>query len=143
MNPLPVWVETRGGLEFKCTGCGDCCSGQPGFVWMDEPQIDRLAAHMGLSRDAFGRRYLRRVGENISLIEHAVTGDCCFFERGKGCTVYEARPTQCRTYPFWPEVIATRETWRGEAGRCEGVREGGRLFTPEEVARIVAGEGEA
>jgi hypothetical protein len=108
---------------------------------MAEPEIDRLARHLGLARDAFGRRYLRRVGERLSLVERA-DGDCCFFERGKGCTVYEARPAQCRTYPFWPEVIVSRESWRAESRRCPGVRAGGRVFSPEEVARLAAGDGE-
>jgi len=140
VNPLPVWVEKKGGLEFSCTQCGDCCSGAPGYVWMEVAEIDRMAAHLGLARDAFGRRFLRRVGERYSLIERA-DGDCCFFERGKGCSVYEARPVQCRTYPFWPEVIASRETWRNESQRCAGIRKGGRLFAPAEVQALVAGEG--
>jgi Fe-S-cluster containining protein len=143
MTKLPLWVRKRGGLDFECTQCGACCTGAPGYVWMTEPEIERLAAHLGLDRDAFGARYLRLVWGKLSLVEKRDgSGDCAFFERGKGCTVYAARPTQCRTYPFWPEVIATRDAWRAEFAKCPGVRAGGRRFTPEEIERLLDGEGE-
>ena len=86
MKALPVWIEKRGGLDFACTRCGDCCTGAPGYVWVGEAEIERLAAARGLARDEFGRRYLRRVGTRLSLIERP-NGDCCFFEPGAGCTV--------------------------------------------------------
>jgi Fe-S-cluster containining protein len=141
LRKLPVWIEKKGGLDFACTRCGDCCTGAPGYVWMGEAEIERLAAHLGLERDAFGRRYLRRVGERLSLIEKP-GGDCVFWERERGCTVYEARPTQCRTYPFWPEVIASRATWRLESESCPGIRAGGRRFSPDEVRALLNEDGE-
>ena len=141
MTRLPVWVEKRGGLDFTCTQCGDCCTGAPGYVWLEAGEVEALAAHLGLERDPFGKRYLRRVEGRLSLVEKP-GGDCVFFERGRGCTVYAARPSQCRTYPFWPEVIATQDTWRAEFAKCPGVRAGGKRFTPEEITGLLEGCGE-
>ncbi len=140
MKKLPLWVEKDGGLAFSCTRCGDCCTGAPGYVWVGEPEIERLAARLGLARDPFGARYLRRAGGALSLVEKA-NGDCVFWEAGTGCTVYDARPIQCRTYPFWPEKVRSRASWRLEASRCPGIRAGGRRFAPAEVEALLNGAG--
>ncbi|MCH7752933.1 MAG: YkgJ family cysteine cluster protein, partial [Planctomycetes bacterium] len=34
------------GLRFKCTGCGNCCTGSPGYVWVNQAEINALAAHL-------------------------------------------------------------------------------------------------
>ena len=31
------------GLSFTCTQCGNCCTGGPGYVWISDMEIDRLA----------------------------------------------------------------------------------------------------
>lgn len=129
----------RDGLRFRCSGCGHCCTGAPGYVWVRLTEVERLAAHLGLSIDAFGKRYLRRVGRRLSLVERP-NGDCVFFDRG--CQVYSARPEQCRSYPFWPEHIASREAWEAEAGECPGIGEG-RLYSVEEIESIRDGRRDA
>jgi Fe-S-cluster containining protein len=51
--------------------------------------------------------------------------DRCVFLAPEGrCRIYSARPQQCITYPFWPEVLATAKAWRREAKRCEGIGRG-------------------
>ncbi|MEQ8765656.1 MAG: YkgJ family cysteine cluster protein [Planctomycetota bacterium] len=116
----PWWGE---GLAFECTRCGHCCTGAPGFVWVDTKEIRKLAARVGTDPETFGRRYLRRVGDRISLIERT-NGDCIFYRDGEGCTVYEDRPLQCRTYPYWPEVVRSRADWESEGRRCPGIDKG-------------------
>ena len=37
------------GLRFRCTGCGDCCTGEPGFVWVNSEEIQTLAEAIGLA----------------------------------------------------------------------------------------------
>ena len=119
------------GLAFECTRCGACCTGAPGFVWVDREEIDRLAEFKGMTLGAFSREFVRRIGDRYSLKEKA-GGDCVFWDRGKGCTVYPARPVQCQTWPFWPENIATPEEWEQVTGVCPGSGQG-RLFTVEEI----------
>ena len=40
------------GLRFECTQCGACCSGEPGYVWVDEAEIAAMANEMKMSVDA-------------------------------------------------------------------------------------------
>jgi uncharacterized protein len=49
---------------------------------------------------------------------------CVFLDANDRCRIYAARPTQCRTYPFWTEVLRSRASWRATAGLCEGVGRG-------------------
>ncbi|RME70211.1 MAG: YkgJ family cysteine cluster protein, partial [Planctomycetota bacterium] len=117
---LPRWIERRGGLTFRCTGCGRCCEGPDGYVWLELTDIERLAAHLGLDRFAFTRRYVRRIDRELALIDQP-GGDCIFYRRGEGCTVYPARPRQCRTFPFWPEILRSEANWRRAARHCPGI----------------------
>lgn len=121
-KPPEPWYAP--GLRFACERCGRCCKGpEPGYVWVSDREIARLAAALGLSVEDFTRRYVRRVFERFSLVERA-NNDCVFYEDGKGCTVYDARPDQCRTFPFWPKHFATEQTWRAAAAECPGIGKG-------------------
>lgn len=117
MSDLP-WFKD--GLKFNCTQCGDCCTGAPGYVWVNQEEIGQLASHLGLSIDEFEQKYVRQVGIRKSLVEYS-NGDCVFFDGQKRkCTVYEARPRQCRTWPFWNSNIRTPEAWAETCQVCPG-----------------------
>ena len=117
----PVWL--RDGLRFACTGCGDCCSGAPGAVWLNSQEVAALAQHLTLEPDQFERQYTRRLGLRLALHERP-GGDCCFYDpEDKRCVVYEARPTQCRTYPFWDVHVASADAWESVRRECEGARD--------------------
>src|SRR5262245_24912135 len=94
----------RDGLKFECTRCGHCCTGAPGYVWVNGEEIARLAEYRGQTVEQFSKAYVRRVGQRHSLIEKP-GGDCIFWEKETGCTVYAARPVQCQTWPFCPEHV--------------------------------------
>ncbi len=124
------------GLAFTCTRCGACCTGAPGYVWVDDAEVAALTEHRGMTVEEFGRRFLRRVGDRISLIERP-GGDCIFWDKRAGCTVYAARPIQCRTWPFWPENIESPEAWDHVTGVCPGSGRG-RVFSVEEIRASAA-----
>lgn len=110
----------KDGLRFKCTQCGDCCTGAPGFVWVNAAEIAALAKRFDMPVDEFEERYVRRVGIRKSLVEFD-NGDCVFFDTEKRrCTVYEDRPRQCRTWPFWQSNVRTPETWAQTCEVCPG-----------------------
>jgi Fe-S-cluster containining protein len=121
----------REGLAFTCTKCGACCTGAPGYVWVNDEEIANLARFRGLSVDDFGRQFVRRVGDQLSLVERP-GGDCIFWDKKVGCTVYEARPIQCRTWPFWPENLTTEENWKYVTSICPGSGQG-QIFSLEEI----------
>ncbi len=112
----------KDGLRFKCTGCGQCCTGSPGYVWVSPSEAEAIAEQLKISVEEFIQKYTRRVGNRLSLLERRRNNnyDCVFLD-GKRCTIYEARPQQCRTYPWWPENIKTPEDWKAEGVRCEGI----------------------
>lgn len=140
MSDSEAWYSPEG-LCFSCTGCGNCCRGpESGYVFVTLEEIETLAARLGISTEDFGAKYLRRVaGGQVSLIEKQNL-DCVFWTEGKGCEVYEDRPTQCRTFPFWPEVIESEEAWEVEAESCPGMGSGKR-YLPAAIESLAEGEG--
>lgn len=129
------------GVRFRCLGaeCGTCCSGKmgPGAVWVDQQEMERLAAHLGLGVHELKRRFIRRLEGRYSLKETS-DYDCIFLQPGRGCSVYEARPGQCRTYPFWGRVMASRVTWNIEAESCPGIGCDETVVAAEDVRRQLA-----
>ncbi len=123
-----------GGLRFECTGCGDCCTGAPGYVWVTRGEIGALADLCRLSIEEFEAKYVRTVGVRKSLIEFD-NGDCVFFDsRSRRCRVYDARPRQCRTWPFWPSNLKSPSAWRAMADHCPGAN-CGKLIPLDEIER--------
>ena len=122
MSDLPWYAN---GLQFTCTGCGDCCTGAPGYVWVNEAEIQALAEAIQESDlDQFKREYVRQVGERQSLVE-LPNGDCIFFDnQSRQCTVYDARPRQCSTWPFWDFNLKTPNHWRQTCAECPGSGQG-------------------
>ncbi|MEX2215773.1 MAG: YkgJ family cysteine cluster protein [Phycisphaeraceae bacterium] len=135
------WFEE--GLSFSCTQCGNCCTGPPGFVWFNDEEARAMAKERALSEDAFREKYARQFGERWSLQEVRRDGkyDCVFLRRdehGKAlCSVYGSRPTQCRTWPFWPELLESEKAWKKASQRCPGM-DGGRFFPSDQIRLIRA-----
>ncbi|HMN42267.1 MAG TPA: YkgJ family cysteine cluster protein [Phycisphaerales bacterium] len=135
----PEWFATpdpeRGrdgtGLSFSCTMCGNCCSGPAGYIIVSDDEIAALAKRLKVTVAAFTADYTHMSEEGRSLNEKksAAGLDCIFLDRekipGKAvCGVYEDRPIQCRTWPFWPSVIKTRQTWERAKRTCPGIDNG-------------------
>ena len=128
MIPRPV--------RFACLGDGCCCRARDGYgyVYLTLEDRRRLAAHLGLTTGQFTRRYTA-VTHGFRHLRHP-DRDCGFLKGGR-CSVYPARPLQCRAWPFWPENMDPG-TWRERvAPRCPGVGRG-RLYSEEEIRAILA-----
>ena len=137
----PWW---RDGLKFGCTACGRCCQNE-GEVWMDSDEFADLTLHLQKSPLAVLNEYVEMVengwvkiksGDRVRKDGNLLDDRCIFLgEDGKQCSIYEARPIQCRTYPFWPKLIMNQSNWDKEGvvpddmpgrhwspeGGCEGV----------------------
>lgn len=130
------------GLRFECTACGDCCTGAPGHVWINQQEIAALTQCLGLREAAeFEQLYVRNVGMRKSLREYP-NGDCVFFDnQNRRCNVYEARPRQCRSWPFWNSNLRTTQNWEQTCQICPGSGQGrlyslGEIETARNVIRI-------
>jgi len=131
-KPMPDKPWYHNGLKFKCTGCGACCTGEPGYVWVNKAEIAAIAAAIKIDVETFERRYTRRVGIRKSLVE-LPNGDCVFFDSERRiCQIYAERPRQCRTWPFWASYLRTPKTWAEVSEHCPGASRG-RLVPLEEI----------
>ncbi len=120
------------GLKFKCTQCGNCCTGPEGYVWVNEDEIQQIAAFINQPVGEMKLARTRPVGRRVSLKEFA-NGDCTFFDPEKrGCTIYPVRPRQCRTWPFWNSNLESPETWQEVHDVCPGAGKG-NFFSLEEI----------
>jgi len=119
------------GLHFACQACGRCCGGAPGSVWVDDGELTELAAYLNMAAAEFYRRYMRRLWRGMSLKEK-YNYDCILLDADGHCLAYEARPLQCRTWPFWQSNLASPEDWDQAANRCPGIGRG-PLYTFEMI----------
>jgi Fe-S-cluster containining protein len=140
MSPLPrptdePWYAQKG-LSFRCTACGACCTGAPGYVWVKDADIRRLAKAKGMTPEAFAKLYVRQVGDRLSLKERS-NGDCVMLE-GRKCSVYDAKPIACSTFPFWDDVVESPASWAESAERCPGMNHGD-VYDRGEIATLLRG----
>jgi len=88
-----------------CEECGGrCCIGESGYIWVTPLEIKALSNRLNLVTDEFITNYLSKIGYRYSLKESEFDDGyrCIFFDVDKKiCSVYEDRPSQCRTFPFW------------------------------------------
>ena len=101
----------KDGFEFSfdpngCNSCkGNCCIGESGYIWINAQEMQALAIHLGLPIEELKRIYLNKIDYKFSIKEVKLSSNnfaCCFFDLDKKqCSVYDVRPTQCRTFPFW------------------------------------------
>jgi len=109
-------------MRFECQpGCTECCR-QQGFVYLSEADIERAAAYLGMTPKSFERKYVYRTTNRLRLRIPRRT-HCHFLHEG-GCGIHPAKPTQCRTFPFWPELVDHPRAWAKTAKYCPGVGQG-------------------
>lgn len=123
------------GLSFNCTGCGKCCEGSPGYIWVTREEIKKIAESLNLPISDFVKQYVRQIGNKYSLKELPKDNYKCIFLKNKQCQIYEVRPLQCRTYPFWPQVLKSSEHWEQESKSCEGMQESEDKLSFEEIQK--------
>ena len=110
------------GLRFECqSGCTECCR-QKGFVYLAEADLARAAAFLGMTAAAFERHYVYRTRYRMRL--RMPRHSLCPFLRSGGCSIHPAKPTQCRIFPFWPELLEARREWNKTARWCPGIGKG-------------------
>ncbi len=102
---------TQEGFDFGfdprgCDSCeGNCCIGESGNIWINNNEIEKLAKYLNVSIEEVKLKYIEKRAYKYSIKEIQLAKDnyaCVFFDlEKKGCSIYEVRPIQCRTFPFW------------------------------------------
>ncbi|RXJ88938.1 zinc/iron-chelating domain-containing protein [Arcobacter sp. CECT 8983] len=97
-----------------CESCeGNCCIGESGNIWISRQEIEYLKNHLNISIEELTSKYIEKRGYRYSIKERKLAENnyaCIFFDLEKRqCGIYEARPTQCRTFPFWEYFKTNKE----------------------------------
>jgi uncharacterized protein len=129
-----IFDETQT-LDFKCTGCGDCCKGGGDVFFTDEDlnAIEEFYEIKDSQKAKFRKKFIQ-YKEN-GLYVHSSEIDC-FFLKDNRCEIYSLRPLQCRSYPFWPSVYRSKDSLRTLQKNCAGAMKGtGKIFSRDSVIR--------
>jgi len=93
-----------------------------GFVYLTEADLLRAAAYLGLTAAEFEAKYVIRYRTLLRLRRTPMNE--CHFLNENGCSIHPAKPTQCRLYPFWPELVEDGGAWKQERHVCPGIGNG-------------------
>lgn len=101
-----------------------------------------MAAALNLSEKTFKIRYIRTRQNRLCLVEkkNPQGGRDCIFLKDNKCQIYQARPQQCRTFPWWRENLTTPESWQLAATFCEGISPSAPLVPLSHIEEILADE---
>ena len=106
------------GLRFTCIrGCTRCCERED-FIYLTEEDVKRIAGHLGMDVKAFQAQHVYRTRRTRRL--RMRLGKCPFLLED-GCSIHTVKPTQCRLFPFWPELVASRKEWARTGRYCPGI----------------------
>jgi Fe-S-cluster containining protein len=144
------------GIHFSCMMCGTCCRGlDEGEVYLYNEDIKRLANHLNFKGfeglREFAKRYLKIIddsflwkeigGERKKIYRFKTLAfkfigndDHCPFLKDNKCSVHEARPFQCRCFPFWQMMISSNSNFINYSKKCLGLRQlKGNFYSKENI----------
>lgn len=129
------------GLKFGCIGCGNCCKIGDGYVHATREELESIAEYMNLSLEETIQTFVEQsIDEHTYELKSSSEGECIFLKDNR-CIVYELRPLQCRTFPFWPENIKSFYRWKSLKEFCPGI-DAGKLYSADEIIKIAKGQSE-
>ena len=105
-------------------------------MYLTEGDIARAAEFLGMTAATFEKQFIYRT-KNLRRLR-IPRGGLCRFLRADGCSIHPVKPTQCRIFPFWPELTESRRAWRRTAAWCPGIGQG--ELVQIETARTLAAE---
>ena len=141
MKPKLIPLSLKETFRFSCSPdvpCfNECCRDLNQFLTPYD--ILRLKNHLGLSSGEFLERYTsQHIGPEsglpiVTLRPKGGHDAICPFVSPGGCTVYENRPSSCRTYPLVRALSKSRQTGETlqqfmilQESHCLGFRAGGK-----------------
>ncbi len=125
-------------IRFECQpDCAACCQLGGGFVYVSETEIKRIAAYLKMDEAEFIENFIRQADEKTALVDGE--NEACIMLENNTCLIYPERPEQCRTFPFWPENLKTKQRWELTCQICPGIGKG-RVFTEGEIRAVLNGK---
>lgn len=129
-----IILENIKNLDFSCQRCSNCCRLEPGAVFLTQEDAENISEILNLSLNDFLTKYCREIYKGeipVVALKEKNNYDCILWNNG--CTVYNARPIQCRTYPYWPYIVESKEYIDLEKRRCKGIGIKGDLTLEEKI----------
>jgi uncharacterized protein len=83
--------------QIDCTRCANCC--RYSLVPVNQPEIDDIARHLGITPEAVTRLYTVPDPDAPSLRILRNSAEGCVFLEDNLCMIYEVRPDTCRRFP--------------------------------------------
>ncbi len=94
-------------------------------MWLAEGEPARLAAALDMDLELFRARFVRTVPDPTTGVLRAALRDeggrCALLEGKNHCSVYEARPEHCSSFPHWPSVLTDRAAFERAREVCPGI----------------------
>jgi len=84
------------GIHFGCQRCGDCCTGSRGTVHVDQKEINKISAYLGVPVSSFIKKYLFPFRDSFSIRDD--TDGRCFFI-GTGVLFIRFSPSSVKRFP--------------------------------------------
>ncbi|MBW7857467.1 MAG: YkgJ family cysteine cluster protein [Leptonema sp. (in: Bacteria)] len=127
-------------FKWTCTACGQCCRG-PGAVYFTENDLVNIRQYLNLDKPSKTNqekwnRILKKLVQKKqnNFFVHQTDDACMFLGKDNKCTIYEVRPLQCRTFPFWTSNFEGKESYQALKALSPGVRNGrGQPFSNQDV----------
>ena len=125
------------GIKFKCQGSSNCCvsRGTYGYVYLTKNDLLRFSKYFKISTLLFKKKYCQYSDGYMHLKEVNKNGNCIFLKEKK-CTIYNARPTQCRTWPFWKENMNAKNWSNNIKNFCPGIGKGKKYSYDQILGKI-------
>ncbi|MHA1477552.1 MAG: YkgJ family cysteine cluster protein [Promethearchaeota archaeon] len=153
---IKISKSLENGIEFSCQMCGSCCRGfDEGEIYLYQDDILRLTQSLNITKkselEKFAKQYLKVINDSFFWKEPGAargktfrfkslgfkfSGDDehCRFLKDNSCSVHEARPFQCRCFPFWHMLVSSRKNFINYSKKCLGLKVlEGRYYSKEEI----------
>jgi Fe-S-cluster containining protein len=153
---IKISKNLEDGIEFSCQLCGKCCRGfNEGEVYLYKEDILRLANFLDMKGmdglRSFTRKYVKVINDNFfwkdpgaqrgktykfKTLGFAFTGDDehCHFLKENVCSVHEARPFQCRSFPFWKMMVSSLRNFQDYSKKCKGLQTlKGKYYSKDDI----------
>ena len=125
------------GMRFQCQRSSNCCvsRGSYDFVYLSKKDILRLSKYTDLSIKDFIKLYCEKTYGFVHFKERRKNSECQFLEK-KRCSIYKARPTQCRTWPFWAENMNAKKWNKEIINFCPGIGKG-KIISDSKIQKLI------